>query len=140
MIAAEHTPARAPRPTRTAAPKGSQEAIAARLAREEAAAEPVTVTPAPAALPAPAVTIAQAIGAYVRELRIESELSQDAVAARCGPSIRREHICRLERGLHEPSLEVVARVAAALDLHPVDLVVCLDTEFRVARNLPGLRA
>jgi transcriptional regulator with XRE-family HTH domain len=51
-------------------------------------------------------------GARVRELRLERELSQEAFAAAC--QLDRTYISGIERGVRNPSLINIARIARAL--------------------------
>jgi transcriptional regulator with XRE-family HTH domain len=64
------------------------------------------------------------VGARLRELRVDAELTQSEVARRTG--IHRPIIARIERGKHEPSLEVVSTYARALELDAATVLVCLD--------------
>lgn len=85
-----------------------------------------------APVPAPR-TIGQRIGAELRRLRLEAELTQEDVAQLMGS--HRPIVCRLERGVHTHTLDEVARYARALDLDAVTVLACLDnlpTEARCA--------
>jgi putative transcriptional regulator len=64
------------------------------------------------------------VGARVRELRLEAELTQQELADRIGS--HRPIIGRIERGVHVVTLEVCVRVAAALELDLGTLLACLD--------------
>lgn len=64
------------------------------------------------------------IGARFREARLARKLSLRELAERAGMS--RPNIRRLERGLTEPRLSTVARVAKALDLSVTFFVSVLD--------------
>lgn len=74
--------------------------------------------------------VARIVGARIRELRGDAEVSQAELARRIGT--HRPIMSRIERGIHEPSLETCERVAAALDLDVATLLVCLDDEWRAA--------
>lgn len=54
----------------------------------------------------------QRLGARVRELRLQAGLTQAELARRTG--IHRPNIARVEAGRHTPSLETLARLAAAI--------------------------
>lgn len=62
----------------------------------------------------------QVFGKRVRELRKERELSQIDLAAKVG--IDRSYMGFLERGERNPSLEVIAKIAEALDVTPDELL------------------
>lgn len=59
-------------------------------------------------------------GDRVRERRHDLELSQEALALRAG--INRTYIGTLESGERNPSLELIARLANALECDAADLV------------------
>ena len=57
------------------------------------------------------------LGAFIRERRIELGLSQEDLAERIGPTVRRAEISRLERGnVVLPRRGRLERIAAALDV------------------------
>jgi transcriptional regulator with XRE-family HTH domain len=64
--------------------------------------------------------VAERIGARARQLRIRAGLTQSEWAARAG--VARQHVHRLERGAHVPSLLVLGRLASALGVPVVELV------------------
>jgi XRE family transcriptional regulator, regulator of sulfur utilization len=59
-------------------------------------------------------------GAVVRRHRLERGLSQERLAEAAGLSQR--YLSVLERGENSPTLNVIVRLAAALDLSPADLL------------------
>lgn len=59
-------------------------------------------------------TISSKVGAQIRSLRIAASLSAGALAATAGVS--RSMFSRIENGLVSPSIEVLDRIAAALDV------------------------
>jgi transcriptional regulator with XRE-family HTH domain len=56
----------------------------------------------------------------LRVLRKRRRLTQETLARRAGVS--REHIARLEAGLHDPRLSMLQRIAAALEVSVARLV------------------
>ncbi|NIF56813.1 helix-turn-helix transcriptional regulator [Enterobacter sp. Ap-916] len=52
-------------------------------------------------------------GQRVRKLRLEAGLSQEAFADKCG--LDRTYISGIERGVRNPTLEVIAVIAEGLD-------------------------
>lgn len=67
------------------------------------------------------------LGARIRELRLDAELTQDELAARVGT--KREIVGRIERGLHLPSWHTLAEIAFGLDIDlPTLLLVGIDWE------------
>lgn len=68
--------------------------------------------------------LASHVGARLRSLRLDAELSQAELAARAGT--HRPIIGRLERGLHVPELDVLARMARALDVDVLTVLAPLD--------------
>jgi transcriptional regulator with XRE-family HTH domain len=65
-----------------------------------------------------------AFGRRVREIRAQRGLSQDALAR--ATDIHATMIGRLERGVREPRLSTILRVAEGLDVQPGDLLNQLD--------------
>ncbi|MFT4039099.1 MAG: helix-turn-helix transcriptional regulator [Thermomicrobiales bacterium] len=61
-------------------------------------------------------TLAQDLGQAIRRRRLEAGLSQEALAERA--DIHRNHIGFLERGERSPTVEVLARIASALEVPP----------------------
>ena len=59
-------------------------------------------------------------GAVVRRHRLERGLSQERLAEAAGLSQR--YLSVLERGENSPTLNVIVRLAAALDLSPSELL------------------
>lgn len=70
--------------------------------------------------------LARAVGARLRELRVDAELSQAQVARLTGS--HRPIICRVERGVHEVDLHTLQRYARALDLDVLTVLAPLDIE------------
>lgn len=56
------------------------------------------------------------VGKKVRKLRLQSELSQEALAERCG--IFRTYLSRIESGTANPSIVVLVALARALGAAP----------------------
>jgi transcriptional regulator with XRE-family HTH domain len=82
------------------------------------------VIPCPCDLTAP---VRQRIGGRLRELRVDAELTQEQVAVRTG--MHRPVVGRLERGIHDVSLDALARYAGALDLDLGTVCCVLDDEW-----------
>jgi transcriptional regulator with XRE-family HTH domain len=70
--------------------------------------------------------MARAVGARLRELRQDAELSQEQVAHLAGS--HRPIISRVERGLHEVDLRTLRRYACALDLDIATVLAPLEIE------------
>lgn len=75
--------------------------------------------------------LAKAVGARVTELRLLRGWTQSFLAERAG--MGRPNICRLERGVHAPSLPVLRDVAHALGFDLSSLLAGVDA--RVAEPL-----
>jgi transcriptional regulator with XRE-family HTH domain len=60
-----------------------------------------------------------AFGQAVRDIRHERGLSQEGLALECG--LDRTYVSGIERGVRNPSLANIFRVAAALEVGPVEL-------------------
>lgn len=77
------------------------------------------------------MTIGEAFGNVLRELRYERGDSQEAVAWRIG--LNRPYLSELENGKKVPSLETIFRLAEALDAEPEDLVASAKKKIRAAK-------
>ncbi len=64
--------------------------------------------------------VCAAFGRRVRALRVERDISQDALAAKAG--VHRTVIGKLERGRTDPRLTTITRLARGLDVPPGALV------------------
>lgn len=53
-------------------------------------------------------------GAQVKKLRLQSGLSQEAFADKCG--LDRTYVSGIERGVRNPTLEVISVLAAGLEI------------------------
>lgn len=73
--------------------------------------------------------VLSAFGAVVRELRIERGLSQEELAL--DAALSRDYVGRIERGSSNPTVEVIHRLASALDLRGSNLLAA--AEDRAAR-------
>lgn len=60
------------------------------------------------------------LGANVRRLRVQQNLSQEGFADKCG--LHRTYIGSVERGERNVTLVTVERLAAALNVQPIDLM------------------
>ena len=69
-------------------------------------------------------TLEQSFGLVLREKRKDQGFSQEALALEAG--IDRNFVSLLERGLNQPSLSTIFKLANALNLKPSDLVMDLE--------------
>lgn len=76
----------------------------------------------------PMPELAGLIGARLRELRLDAELSQRDVAKLM--SSNRNIVSRLERGVHTPSMASVQRYAEALELDLETVLAVVDGNLR----------
>lgn len=86
-------------------------------------------------LPSPK-TPGQLIGARIRELRIERRLTQRDIARATG--ICRDNVARVERGRHSTTIDVVLRIAAALEVNPTAILCVLDGNKSTPANTTSL--
>jgi transcriptional regulator with XRE-family HTH domain len=79
--------------------------------------------------------LARALVAYnLRRLRVEKGISQEALAVDAG--IDRTYVSRLERSTENPSVEVLERIALALNTSITEFFA----EAKSGRKLPKLRS
>jgi transcriptional regulator with XRE-family HTH domain len=67
-----------------------------------------------------AKTIPQAFGVVLRECRTKSGISQEQLALKA--DLDRTYISLLERGLRQPSLDTLFRLAKILEVTPMTMV------------------
>lgn len=67
-----------------------------------------------------------AFGKVLQQLRKERDVSQQEVADNC--DIERAYISRLERGLFQPSLTIIFKIAEYFDIRPSELVEKVDSQ------------
>ena len=75
------------------------------------------------------------VGANIKRLRKERGLSQEALAGDASLAMR--HIGRIERGEGNPTVSMVAKIAAVLEVHPSML---FDEAFDVRKGEPSVAA
>jgi len=66
------------------------------------------------------MSLEQAFGDTLRQLRNRAGLSQEKLAFRC--DLDRTYISLLERGLRQPSLNTIFSIANAVDIKPESLI------------------
>lgn len=76
--------------------------------------------------------IEQVVGQNVRRIRLERRMSQEALAYET--EIDRSYLGALERGEKNPTIRLIARIAAVLDCAIPDLVTANDGP--IPGNLP----
>ena len=57
-----------------------------------------------------------AFGQVLRRLRKERQLSQESLALEAG--IQRNYVSLIERGINQPTITILFKLAAALDIQP----------------------
>ena len=69
-----------------------------------------------------------AFGVVLRELRQRKRLSQDAVASLVDAET--EEVAAIERGAREPTLVMLFKLAAALDVEPSELIARMERKLQ----------
>jgi transcriptional regulator with XRE-family HTH domain len=77
-------------------------------------------------------TLQQQFGSMIRKRRLALELGQESLADKAG--LHRTHVSLLERGKWMPSLQVVKKLAAALETTMASLMEELEAD---AAGKPG---
>jgi len=70
--------------------------------------------------------IAKILGTEIRRSRIEAGLTQEGVAAKAG--LHRTYVSLIERGRRTPTVDVLFRIAGALDVPAADIIGRVATE------------
>lgn len=66
-------------------------------------------------------------GKIVRQLRTEKGLSQEQLADLC--KLDRTYISLIERGLRQPTLKTIFRIAYSLQINPSELIQHIEREW-----------
>jgi transcriptional regulator with XRE-family HTH domain len=67
------------------------------------------------------VKLQSVLGSKIRRLRLDAEMTQAALAERCG--LFRTHVSRIECGTANPTLTAIVAIARALDVEPAVLLI-----------------
>ena len=68
----------------------------------------------------------RALGRALRDARIAKDVSQEALALKI--QLDRTYVSGIERGLRNPSVRVLLRIACGLDLHPSALLAAAEAK------------
>lgn len=66
------------------------------------------------------------VGAVIRRLRKQKNMSQDLLSGLAG--IARSHLSMIETGVKQPNFETIWKIAVALDMKPSELVLQIEQE------------
>ena len=68
----------------------------------------------------------QAFGLVLRDLRKERGLSQEALALDAG--IQRNYVSLIERGINQPTITIIFKLSAALEMPPSQLIELVEAD------------
>ena len=68
----------------------------------------------------------EAFGQVLRTLRIERGLSQEALALDAG--IQRNYVSLIERGINQPTITIIFKLATALEVQPSQLIELVEAQ------------
>ena len=68
----------------------------------------------------------EAFGRVLRTLRVERGLSQEALALEAG--IQRNYVSLIERGVNQPTITTIFKLATALEMKPSQVVELVEKE------------
>jgi len=68
----------------------------------------------------------EAFGRVLRTLRAERGLSQEALALEAG--VQRNYVSLIERGVNQPTITIIFKLATALDMKPSQVVELVEKE------------
>lgn len=66
----------------------------------------------------------EAFGKVLRALRAERGLSQEALALEAG--IQRNYVSLIERGINQPTITIIFKLAAALEIKPSQMIELVE--------------
>ena len=76
---------------------------------------------------------AAAFGVVLRDLRKKAHLSQEQLALEAG--IERNFVSLIERGVNQPTIRIIFKLAAALHIEPSEMIKATEC-FIATENLP----
>jgi transcriptional regulator with XRE-family HTH domain len=65
-----------------------------------------------------------AFGGAIRTIRKRQDMSQESLALKCG--LDRTYVSGIERGIRNPSLTNILKIASSLEVTPVELFACVQ--------------
>ena len=68
----------------------------------------------------------EAFGKVLRALRVERGLSQEALALEAG--VQRNYVSLIERGVNQPTITIIFKLANALEIKPSQIVELVEKE------------
>ena len=68
----------------------------------------------------------EAFGKVLRALRVERGLSQEALALEAG--VQRNYVSLIERGVNQPTITIIFKLATALEMNPSQVVELVEKE------------
>jgi transcriptional regulator with XRE-family HTH domain len=68
----------------------------------------------------------EAFGKVLRTLRLERGLSQEALALEAG--IQRNYVSLIERGINQPTIKIIFKLSAALEMQPSQLIELVEAQ------------
>ena len=68
----------------------------------------------------------EAFGLVLRDLRKERGLSQEALALEAG--IQRNYVSLIERGINQPTITIIFKLATAMEVKPSQLIELVEAE------------
>ena len=68
----------------------------------------------------------EAFGKVLRALRVERGLSQEALALEAG--VQRNYVSLIERGVNQPTVTIIFKLAKALEIKPSHVVELVEKE------------
>ncbi len=82
------------------------------------------------------LTPCAAFGQTLRELRRERGLSQEALALEAG--LQRNYISLIERGVNQPTITTVFKLASALAIRPSEVIARVEMQTNQPHSTGGL--
>lgn len=76
--------------------------------------------------------LVQLFGSILREIRTKNKISQEKLAEYC--DLDRTYISLLERGLRQPTLTTIFRLAEALEISPSELISLTESRIKDSRT------
>lgn len=73
--------------------------------------------------------VAKTFGKVLRELREKNKISQEKLAEFC--DLDRTYISLLERGLRQPTITTIFKIAGALHISPSDLIRKVEVQIKL---------
>lgn len=73
-----------------------------------------------------------AFGKVLRALRVQRGMSQEELALEAG--IQRNYVSLIERGINQPTITIIFKLSAALEIKPSKVIALVEAEVHIGSS------